>query len=109
MKLDDAASYLAILGDPQRLRIYSDLARAGDAGLAPGQLQERLGLGSPSLQGQLEALREAGLIDLTPETAAPVYKANYEVMHQLVDFLLAECCTEARTAPPVESLLLEGM
>jgi len=94
MKLDDAAAHLEALGNPTRLKIYRALVRAGDAGLPVGRLQDRLKIAPSTLSHHIKTLMVVGLINQVRDATTLVCHANYDVMRGLVDFLVAECCTE---------------
>ena len=98
MKIDDAAARLEALGNPTRLRIYRTLVRAGDPGLAVGKLQSRLSIPASTLSHHLKSLIIVGLINQERDATTLICRANYAVMRGLVDFLVAECCTEADCA-----------
>ena len=95
MKLDDAAAHLEALGNPTRLRIYRALVRAGDAGLAVGRLQDKLKIAPSTLSHHIKTLMVVGLVNQVRDATTLVCHANYDVMGGLVEFLVAECCTEA--------------
>jgi DNA-binding transcriptional ArsR family regulator len=95
MKLDDAAAHLEALGNPTRLKIYRALVRAGGAGMPVGRLQDKLKIAPSTLSHHIKALVVAGLVTQVREATTLVCHANYEVMRGLVDFLVAECCTES--------------
>jgi len=99
MKIDDAAARLEALGNPTRLRIYRTLVRAGDLGLAVGKLQSRLSVPASTLSHHLKSLIIVGLISQERDATTLICRANYPLMRGLVDFLVAECCTEADCAP----------
>ena len=94
MKLDDAAAHLEALGNPTRLKIYRALVRAGDAGMPVGKLQDRLKIAPSTLSHHIKTLMVVGLINQVRDSTTLVCHANYDVMRGLVDFLVAECCTE---------------
>jgi DNA-binding transcriptional ArsR family regulator len=96
MKIDDAASRLEALGNETRLRIYRTLVRAGSAGLPVGRLQEKLKVAPSTLSHHVKALVNVGLITQVREATTLVCHANYDVMRGLVDFLVAECCADAK-------------
>ena len=100
MKIDDAAARLEALGNPTRLRIYRALVRAGEAGLPVGKLQTRLDLAASTLSHHLKALVVVGLVSQEREATTLICRANYDVMHGLVDFLVAECCADGACAQP---------
>lgn len=98
MKLDDAAAHLEALGNPTRLKIYRALVRAGDAGMAVGKLQDRLKIAPSTLSHHIKTLMVVGLINQVRDATTLVCHANYDVMRGLVDFLVAECCSETADA-----------
>jgi ArsR family transcriptional regulator, arsenate/arsenite/antimonite-responsive transcriptional repressor len=98
MKIDEAARRLEALGNPTRLRIYRTLVRAGDPGLAVGRLQSRLAIPASTLSHHLKSLIMVGLITQERDATTLICRANYPVMRGLVDFLVAQCCTEADCA-----------
>jgi DNA-binding transcriptional ArsR family regulator len=95
MKLDDAAAHLEALGNPTRLKIYRALVRAGAAGLAVGRLQDKLKIAPSTLSHHIKTLVVVGLVNQVRDATTLVCHANYDVMRGLVDFLVAECCTDA--------------
>jgi DNA-binding transcriptional ArsR family regulator len=95
MKIDEAAARLEALGNPTRLRIYRTLVRAGGPGLPVGKLQTRLGIPASTLSHHLKTLIIIGLISQERDATTLYCKANYPVMRGLVEFLVAECCTQA--------------
>jgi DNA-binding transcriptional ArsR family regulator len=95
MKLDDAAAHLEALGNPTRLKIYRTLVRAGDAGLPVGRLQDKLKIAPSTLSHHIKALMVVGLINQVRDATTLICHANYDVMRGLVDFLVAECCSDS--------------
>lgn len=98
MKINEAASRLEALGNPTRLRIYRTLVRAGEPGLSVGKLQCRLSVPASTLSHHLKTLLIVGLITQERDATTLICRANYPVMRGLVEFLVAECCTEADCA-----------
>ena len=98
MKIDDAAARLEALGNPTRLRIYRALVRAGDAGLSVGKLQAKLDLAGSTLSYHLKGLLIVGLVVQERQATTLICRANYEIMHGLVGFLVDECCADATCA-----------
>lgn len=95
MKLDDASARLEALGNPTRLKIYRALVRAGDAGMPVGRLQDKLKIAPSTLSHHIKTLVVVGLVSQVREATTLVCHANYTVMQELVDFLVAECCADA--------------
>ena len=95
MKIDDVAIRLEALGNPTRLKIYRTLVRAGEPGLAVGRLQEKLKIAPSTLSHHVKTLVSAGLIRQAREATTLICHANYDVMRDLVEFMVAECCADA--------------
>jgi DNA-binding transcriptional ArsR family regulator len=94
MKIDDAATRLEALGNPTRLKIYRALVRAGAVGMSVGRLQEKLKVAPSTLSHHIKSLVGVGLIRQVREGTTLVCHAEYDTMHTLVDFLVAECCAD---------------
>lgn len=94
MNIDIAASRLAALGNPTRLRLYQLLVRAGRAGLSVGQVQERLGIPGSTLSHHCRALVLVDLILQERVGTSLICRTNYPAMRGLIDDLTAECCAE---------------
>ena len=95
MKLEIAAGQLESLGSPVRLKIYRALVRAGDDGLAVGDLQVKVGLAASTLSHHVRHLREAGLITQERQATTLICRADYRAMDKLVGYLVDECCVDA--------------
>jgi ArsR family transcriptional regulator, arsenate/arsenite/antimonite-responsive transcriptional repressor len=95
MKIDDAAARLEALGNPTRLRIYRALVRAGVPGLPVGKLQSRLAIPASTLSHHLKTLIVVGLVTQERDGTSLICRTSYPVMRGLVDFLVAECCSES--------------
>lgn len=103
MNVDDAAARLEALGNPTRLKIYRALVRAGDGGHSVGTLQSMLDVAPSTLSHHLKSLMIVGLITQERQATTLICRAHYDVMQSLVDFLVAECCADARCAPAVKA------
>jgi len=101
MKLDDAAARLEALGNPTRLKIYRALVRAGDNGMSVGRLQARLDVAGSTLSHHLKSLMIVGLVKQERQSTTLICRANYDVMHGLVEFLVDECCVETACAASI--------
>ena len=100
MKLEHAAAQLESLGNPTRLTLYRTLVRAGDAGLAVGQLQERLGIAASTLSHHLHRLILTGLVTQERRSTTLICRANYPAMDDLLGFLTDECCADSAPGEP---------
>ena len=95
--LEDAAQCFAALGSEQRLQVLQALVAAGPDGLPAGALAARVGLGASTLTHHLRFLAQAGLIDQRKEGRSVISTAAFDRVHRLSDYLLLNCCAEAKT------------
>ena len=95
MNVEIASRQLEALGNPTRLQIYRTLVRAGQNGLAVGQLQERIGIAASTLSHHLRRLIEAGLVTQERQATTLICRAHYPTMNALIGFLSDECCADA--------------
>lgn len=93
------ASRLDALGNPTRLRIYRLLVRAGSDGLVVGDIQDRTGVPPSTLSHHIHRLIRADLVTQERQGTTLTCRANYDVMHRLVGFLIAECCADQSCGP----------
>jgi len=93
MDIDTAALYLSQMGNITRLKIIRLLVRAGDQGLAVGNIQRKLNIPGSTLSHHLSHLRNAGLIHQEREATVLRCCVYYDRIEELVDFLTEECCT----------------
>ena len=91
---------LAALAHEHRLEIFRVLVEEGPAGLAAGQIAERIGLVPSSLTFHLQHLTRAGLIVQRRDGRQLMYSTNFSVMNALVAFLTDNCCGGAKACAP---------
>ena len=104
-RIEDAAARLEALGNPTRLAVFRLLVRAGDDGLAVGQLQKRLKIAASTLPHHLRALMIVDLVSQERQGTTLMCRANFQMMETLVSFLVDECCVDAAAAcAPVEKV-----
>lgn len=92
MDLNHAAHCLEKLGNPTRLEVYRLLVRAGDAGLAVGEVQARLGVPASTLSHHLSQLLNAGLIRQERQGRVLRCTPNFALMRELLGYLTEACC-----------------
>lgn len=92
MKHSQVVEALAALAQATRLEVYRKLVVAGPAGMAAGQLAEKLGVAPASLSFHFKTLSHAGLVESRQEGRFIYYSANFEVMSGVVDYLTENCC-----------------
>jgi len=95
MRLDTAANILAKIGNPTRLKIVRLLVRAGDDGLAVGEIQKKLKIPASTLSHHITHLKSAGVVSQHKYQTMLICKMEYEVLRNLVDYLTEECCSDA--------------
>jgi ArsR family transcriptional regulator, arsenate/arsenite/antimonite-responsive transcriptional repressor len=95
MQTKEVISALSALSHEKRLEIYRLLVRRGPQGYAAGAIAEKLGVAAPILSFHAKALEQAGLVQSRQEGRFQYYTANFRTMTALVDFLSAECCSQA--------------
>lgn len=99
MDLLAAVDALGALAQEHRLALFRLLVQAGNEGMAAGAIAERLGLPNSSLSFHLAQLRNAGLVTQERQHRSLIYRANYDEMNGLVDYLTENCCGGATCAP----------
>ncbi len=83
---------LAALAQPVRLDVFRALVVAGPRGMTPSTMAEGLGIPARSLSFHLKELTNAGLI--VPERASRnlVYRAAFDRMNEVLQYLTQNCC-----------------
>ncbi len=102
MNEDDVVQSLAALAQPLRLRAFRALVVAGPEGLTPGALSAMLGIAPNALSFHLKELSHAQLVSQQRDGRFLIYRAAYERMNGLLEYLSAHCC---QGAPPAASAL----
>ncbi len=98
--LEEAAQGFAAVGSEPRLDVLLSLVRAGPAGLAVGEIQDRVDLPASTLAHHLRFLAAAGLIEQEREGRVVRNRAAFGRIESLADFLLRECCSESGAPHP---------
>lgn len=92
--LTTAVTRLTALASEHRLSVFRALVRAGQGGLSPGTIGERLGLAPSSLSFHLAALRHAGLVSDERQGRSILYRADFDAIGGLVSYLMENCCAD---------------
>jgi len=82
--MTNAARALAALGDPTRREIFERLAERPSS---VGALAERLPVSRPAVSQHLRVLKEAGLVDETPDGARRIYRIDPRGIGAMRDWL----------------------
>jgi ArsR family transcriptional regulator len=92
MEAPGAVGALSALAHPGRLEIFRLLVRAGEDGIAAGDVARATGSLSNTLSTNLGILVAAGLAQSRREGRSIIYTAGYGQMRELIAFLLEDCC-----------------
>ena len=92
MKVQTAVLSLAALAQQSRLAIFRYLVRVGPVGATPGEMIAGLEMSASTLSFHLKTLLQAGLIDADQVGRSITYRANFDAMRNLVDYLTENCC-----------------
>ncbi len=92
MKSKAALVCLNALAHERRLILFRLLVRAGDVGMAVGELAEATAMAGASLTNHLNILRRAGLVEDERRGRVIQCRANYPQMNALLGFLTENCC-----------------
>lgn len=107
MDNQSAIKLLSSIAQEARLDIFRALVQAGVAGLAAGDIAEKLGIPNSTLSFHLKELSHAGLVNSRQESRFIYYSANYQAMNQLLAYLTENCCV-GETACCAETLCSTG-
>ncbi|WOI47925.1 metalloregulator ArsR/SmtB family transcription factor [Acidovorax sp. BLS4] len=99
MNESDVVQALAALAQAVRLRVFRALVVAGEDGLTPGALAERLEIAPNTLSFHLKELTHAGLISQERQGRNLIYRAAYPAMNALLAYLTENCCQGAPCLP----------
>ena len=83
---------LAALAQASRLEVFRALVMAGEPGLTPGALSERLGVASNTLSFHLKELLHADLVTQERSWRTLIYRAQFDRMNAVLTYLTQNCC-----------------
>jgi len=92
MKTKEAVKALSALAQESRLAVFRLLVRAGEDGLAAGDIATELGVPPATLSFHLKELTTANLLQQSRSGRSIVYSLNTAAMRGLMDFLMEDCC-----------------
>ena len=92
MKENNVVTALAALAQPSRLRTFRALVVAGQQGLVPGVMAEQMEIPAATLSFHLKELMHAGLVTQERNGRHLIYRANYDVMNEVITYLTENCC-----------------
>lgn len=88
-----ATTIFESLASGVRLDVFRLLVKNAPNGLVAGEIATQLALPATNLSFHLKAMTYAGLLRVTQEGRYQRYRAQLEVMQELIAYLTAECCT----------------
>lgn len=92
MEENEVVQALAALAQPVRLRAFRALVVAGQSGLTPGVMAERLEVAAATLSFHLKELMHAGLVSQERDGRNLIYRAQFKTMNGLLTYLTDHCC-----------------
>jgi len=95
VQTEAALAALAALSHQHRLAAFRALVAIGPAGMAVGELRERLDIPAATLTAHLNVLRAAGLVSDLREGRSIRVSAGFEMMNALLAYLTENCCGSA--------------
>lgn len=95
MELNQALPALTALGHGTRLSIFRLLVEAGPDGRMAGDIADALAVPAATLSFHLKDLAHAGLIHGESRGRFVCYRADFNAMTGLIEFLTRNCCVGA--------------
>ncbi len=92
MEMQIAVGALAALAHPGRLEVFRLLVRAGNEGMAAGDIARAIGSRLNTLSTNLNILSATGLIASRRDGRSIIYTAGYDQMRELLAYLMEDCC-----------------
>ena len=97
--LDHHAQQLGALGHAARLGILRFVVQGDPEGTPAGVLQAQLGIPASTLSHHLERLAAAGLLKSRRDGTFIFYRADFDQLRGLTDFLWEDCCKRGKAGP----------
>lgn len=105
MEKHTATTIFESLSSGVRLDVFSLLVKQGLNGMVAGEIANTLGIPANNLSFHLKAMTHAGMVTVVQEGRFQRYRANLELMFELINYLTAECCA----GQPEQCTNLNGM
>ncbi len=94
MDIAQAAQGFAAMGSESRLEVLRILVRAGEGGLAVGEIQSRSGIPASTLAHHLKFLSAAGLVSANKQGRSIINTAAFDHLNELAQYIMNECCVD---------------
>lgn len=92
MDIMDAIEAFDALAQRTRLQTLKLLVQAGDVGVPAGDLAKAMGVPHNTMSAHLAVLTTAGLAASERQGRSIIYRARYETLRGLIDYLMLDCC-----------------
>ena len=92
MDIQAALDAFEALAQETRLAVFRELVKAGPAGRSAGEIAADLDVVQNTMSTHLHKLLRAGIVVSRREGRRIIYSANFEVVGQLILFLMEDCC-----------------
>ncbi|KKD57786.1 ArsR family transcriptional regulator [Stenotrophomonas maltophilia] len=93
----NAIAALTALGHATRLAAFRLLVEAGPAGRMAGDIATALQVPPATLSFHLKELVQAGLVESKSQGRHVCYRANFDAMNGLIEYLTHNCCAGSPT------------
>jgi DNA-binding transcriptional ArsR family regulator len=92
MDREDAIGAFAALAQATRLEVFRLLVEHAPAGLAAGEIAQRMAVPHNTMSTHLAVLARAGLIEAERQSRSIIYRVRLETVRDLTAYLLQDCC-----------------
>lgn len=92
MNEPEVVKALGALAQETRLKLFRLLVIAGENGLTPSDMADKLEVAPTALSFHLKELSHAGLVRSERDGRHIIYRSEFQTMNALLSFLTAECC-----------------
>ena len=92
MNIETIAPRLAELGHNTRLAVYRELIKAGNTGIAVGEIQKSLNIPNSTLSHHISRLIKVGLVRQQRDGRTLFCIAECDALNDVLNFLTEECC-----------------
>jgi len=93
MEIQKAIIVFDALSQETRLKAFRLLVQAGPEGMPAGALSEALDTPHNTMSFHLNHLSNAGVVSSERQGRSIIYSANFEVMSDLIAFMVRDCCS----------------
>jgi ArsR family transcriptional regulator len=95
-RIRDHAAQLGALGHAARLTILRYVVQGDPQGTPAGEIQAKLEIPASTLSHHLDRLASAGLLAARRDGTFIYYRADFDQLRLLTDFLWEDCCKRGK-------------